>query len=214
MTRLPKVKARTRLKRRRAGTDEIKSKKFHTDTSDRDETGAETVASNIELSKVPLDLVNTFSDVSDPSGGQALFAQSLEATALGLTRMKFSSSFFRCLQAKLEGALWQNYLRSVTKEDENVIISLSFKRVESFVKYPVSQELLLPYVGKVTMVKSRGSMPFVTLVGVSFFIEDSQSADILIPHGVARRCLARTLLTSSCRPGNARSFSLMMMSNV
>eukprot|EP00438_Fugacium_kawagutii_P029202 Skav229537 [mRNA] locus=scaffold568:49055:58809:- [translate_table: standard] len=84
-------------------------------------------------------------------------------------------------EAKLESALWEWYLNSKTYENDNVIVNLSSKKLETYVKYPISEDVELPYVGRVSMVKTKNSFPFVNLFGVQFWIEDCQSADILIP---------------------------------
>lgn len=132
------------------------------------------------LSRIPLSMVNTFSDISDASGGQAMFAESLQAKSLGLSKFTFSSSFFKCLQSKLEAALWQHYLLNTTNESSNVVVNMSAKKTETFVKFPIHPDLHLPFVGKVSMVKTKTCLPFVTLFGVPFWIDDCQSADILI----------------------------------
>ena len=134
-----------------------------------------------DLSQIPLKNVNTFSDITDASGGQAMFTGSLQAKSLGLSEFTFSSSFFKCLQAKLEAALWEHYLVSKTQENENVLVNMSAKKTETFVKFPICPDLQLPFVGKVTMMKTKHSLPFVTLFGVPFWIDDCQSVDILIP---------------------------------
>lgn len=132
----------------------------------------------MDLSNVPLSMVNTF---TNSMTGQSLFENSWEANNLGLQKMKFSSAFFKVLQSKLEAALWQYYVLATTHEDENVVVNITSKKVETYVKYPIAHDLELPYVGKVTMVKTRTSLPFVTLFGVPFWIEDCQSADIMVP---------------------------------
>eukprot|EP00438_Fugacium_kawagutii_P003613 Skav205174 [mRNA] locus=scaffold1525:100932:107575:- [translate_table: standard] len=133
-----------------------------------------------DLTCVPLEIVNTFSDITVESG-ESVFATSLEATSLGLEKMQFSSAFFKFLQSQLEAALWQSYLKQNTREADTVIVNLAAKKTEIMVKYPICSELKLPYVGKVTMVKTKTCLPFVTLFGVPFYIEDPQSSDILVP---------------------------------
>ncbi len=137
----------------------------------------------VDLSAVPLHMVNTFADpaVCASTPGHSSFEKSMEARSLGLQNMKFSSAFLKIVQTKLEAALWEHYLMMNTGENENVIVNLSSKKIETYVGYPIKEDLELPYVGKVTMIKTKTSLPLVTLFGVPFFVEDCQSADIMVP---------------------------------
>lgn len=147
------------------------------------EEGEEDIFSTVSLSAVPLHLVNTFADpaLCTSTSVKSLFEKSAEAISLGLQNLKFSSAFLKIVQTKLEAALWEHYLRLKTGENQNVIVNLSSKKIETYVGYPIEKTLELPYVGKVTMIKTKTSLPFVTLFGVPFYIEDCQSADIMVP---------------------------------
>ena len=122
--------------------------------------------------------MNSFSALSD----DGVFARTPEARVMALCDRDFTSSFLKLLQSKLEAALWQFYYSFAEKDDsKNVMVNLAAKKAEVFVKFPIPEELNLMYVGKVTLVKTKTSVPFVKMFGVQFFVDDPQNADILMP---------------------------------
>ncbi|CAK8992116.1 unnamed protein product [Durusdinium trenchii] len=136
--------------------------------------------SGTELTAVPLSMVNCFADEQADSG-KTFLAASHEASILGLEKASFSAGFLKMLQSKLEAALWSMHLSLDTHEGKEIVVNLASKRMETYVKYPIDSKLVLPYIGKVTQVKTSTSLPFVTLFGVNFYIDEMKNADVLLP---------------------------------
>lgn len=129
---------------------------------------------------MPLSMVNCFADEQADSG-KTFLAASHEASILGLEKASFSAGFLKMLQSKLEAALWSMHLSLDTHEGKEIVVNLASKRMETYVKYPIDSKLVLPYIGKVTQVKTSTSLPFVTLFGVNFYIDEMKNADVLLP---------------------------------
>eukprot|EP00438_Fugacium_kawagutii_P009535 Skav232316 [mRNA] locus=scaffold2697:90357:94749:- [translate_table: standard] len=137
---------------------------------------------DVDVECVPLPYINDFKEDVGSDAGR--FADSAEAKTLDFKKGLFTGCFFKVLQSKLSAALWDFYGRNNAGE-KNVVLNIAGKKPEAFLKLPLPDDLRLYFIGNISQIKAKNSLPFTTLFGIPFYIEaradTSQHLDVFVP---------------------------------
>ena len=110
----------------------------------------------------PVSQINGF--MTDPF--RSSVESSPEAKALGLNIKTVDALFLKQVETHLNTLVWDAF--AVLNKDSKVVLNLSTAKPEVKVEVPVPEDVCLPMVHKISIVKSTGSMFFCTLFGVSW----------------------------------------------
>ena len=115
--------------------------------------------------------------------GPQMLEKSPEAISLGIK--EFSSPLLMAVLSQMEACLWHIYHRAGEKQNSEMIVVAGpgGKKFDIFAKYPIDPNTQIPFAGRLSLTKSKGSIFFAKVFGVSFYIEQRSefSGDVLVP---------------------------------
>lgn len=115
--------------------------------------------------------------------GPGMLEKSEEATTLGIS--DFSSPLLMSVLAQLEACLWHIYQDMGQKQNDEMLVVAGpgGKKFDIFAKYPIDPATQIPFAGRLSLTKSKGSIFFAKVFGVSFYIEQRSefAGDVLVP---------------------------------